>query len=136
MLTGKYRKMGGRLSEMGRFIPARTKSGKEIIVNGSLNTFRDDNRNLVIVILQDVTELKRNQDTIIKQNESLKSIAWLQSHELRRPLANILGFCNLFESDVELEISDVKKLTVALSESAKELDQVIHDIVEKTELKK
>jgi light-regulated signal transduction histidine kinase (bacteriophytochrome) len=91
---------------------------------------------MVIVILQDVTELKRNQDTIIAQNESLKSIAWLQSHALRRPLANILGFCNLFESDKEMSVSDVKQLFGALGESVREMDRVIHDIVEKTEEKK
>jgi light-regulated signal transduction histidine kinase (bacteriophytochrome) len=120
---------------MGRFIKARTKSGKEIIVNGSLNSFRDGNRNLVIVILQDVTELKMGQDTILKQNETFKSIAWLQSHELRRPLANILGLCNLFEYNVELADSEVKTIINALSESAKEMDHVIHDIVEKTQRK-
>ncbi|WP_375583951.1 PAS domain S-box protein [Cyclobacterium xiamenense] len=129
----RYRQSGAKLAQMGRFIPARTKSGEERIFNGSLNTFQDGDRKMTIVILQDVTQLKKNQETIIQQNENLRSIAWIQSHELRRPLSNILGLCSLFETDLIIEESEIRELTKALSKSAKEMDDLIYEIVKKTE---
>lgn len=132
-LVQKYRQRVGKLSQMGRYIPARTKSGKELYFNGSLNSFRDGERNLTIVILQNVTEFKKNQETILEQNKNLKSIAWIQSHELRRPLANILGFCSLLDATITLERSEIKEIAKAVSKSAKEMDQLIHEIVKKTE---
>jgi PAS domain S-box-containing protein len=45
----------------------------------------------------DVTERKISQEKILKQNESLRKIAHFQSHELRKPVASILGLMNVIK---------------------------------------
>jgi PAS domain S-box-containing protein len=78
---------------------------------------------------QDITERKNKELKILKQNETLRQIAWQQSHELRRPIANLLGLCNLLknyknetEDMKEKYIDDILKVT-------QELDKIIHKIV-------
>jgi PAS domain S-box-containing protein len=124
-----YMREGGKSMRMGRFLTALTKSGDEIIVDASLNTFFVNGKRFVIIILQDVTELKKRQDTIAKQNEKLREIARQQSHELRRPLANILGLCDLLQNyGNESEANKAKFIELMLI-SAKELDAIVHKIV-------
>ncbi len=120
------------VKKIGRFLPAITKNGKEIFVSATLNTFSVFSERFVIVILQDVTELKKRQDTILQQNKTLQEIAWLQSHELRRPVANILGLCDLLKN-YQNETEEMKnKYIDYMLQAAKELDEIIHRIVDKT----
>ncbi|WP_295672314.1 PAS domain S-box protein [uncultured Mucilaginibacter sp.] len=48
-------------------------------------------------ILRVLMENKRNQDNIKDQNKRLQEIASISSHEIRRPVATILGLVNLFD---------------------------------------
>jgi PAS domain S-box-containing protein len=77
-------------------------------------------------ILRVLMENKLNIDSIKKQNQMLQEIASISSHEIRRPVATILGLVNLLENPLNREIISHIDLT------AKELDIVIHTIVEKT----
>jgi len=82
-------------------------------------------------ILRVLMENKRNQDHIIDQNKRLQEIATISSHEIRRPVATILGLVNLFDHDY-INNSMNKEILAHLDSTAKELDSVIHTIVEKT----
>ena len=78
----------------------------------------------------DVTKRKQNEEKILKQNEALRKIAYLQSHELRRPVASILGLMQL----LRLEDNDPDSEVLTMMEKAVlELDQIIHQIVRNTE---
>jgi|JI9StandDraft_1071089.scaffolds.fasta_scaffold30774_2 PAS domain S-box-containing protein len=83
--------------------------------------------------VKNITESKKDQLKIISQNKKLKEIAWQQSHIVRKQVANILGLCHLFEVHKELSNEDKEKNISYIYKSAKELDRIIHEIVEKTE---
>jgi PAS domain S-box-containing protein len=131
--TDSFRMKGSRMSEMGRFLPALTKAGEEITVSASLNVFNDSGKSFVMVILQDVTEFKKTQDRIVKQNENLKSIAWTQSHELRKPLANMMGLCDLILEWNGADATEVKDYSKRLKRASVELDSIVREIVRKTD---
>ncbi len=129
-LQQEYLKKGDLLRNMGQYLPALIKRGTEIFVDASLNTFVADGKKYVIVILQDVTERKKQQDQILQKNKILEKIAWQQSHEVRRPVANILGLCDLLQN-YKNEPEDVKDKYIAyLLKATQELDEIIHKIVE------
>ena len=71
----------------------------------------------------DITELD-------KKNEQLKTIAFQQSHVVRRPLANILGIAHIL-SKMETD-AGIHNLVDMMTQSAEELDAVIKEIVDKT----
>ncbi|GAB4399086.1 MAG: hypothetical protein OHK0053_18690 [Microscillaceae bacterium] len=72
---------------------------------------------------------KKAQLKLIAQNEQLHSIAWQQSHKVRRPLATMLGLLNL----IKLEGESKPEYLEYLLSSAEELDHIIHEIVQMTE---
>jgi PAS domain S-box-containing protein len=61
---------------------------------------------------------------------ALRRIAWLQSHEVRRPLANILGLSSLLA--LEPETREAKRLQLLLRQEVECLDQILHQIVATT----
>jgi PAS domain S-box-containing protein len=82
----------------------------------------------VTVFVTDITERRNSEIKVIQQNERLQSIAWQQSHGVRRPVANILGLIELLKAD--LDVGTRQEYLSYLKESAHQLDHIIHEIVE------
>ena len=87
--------------------------------NGQIETF--------VLAVTDITDQKRKEIRIQKQNERLKEIAWQQSHEVRRPVATILGLMNLIK--VEEKKEDLLMYLSYLQHEVALLDDIIHKIV-------
>ena len=79
---------------------------------------------------RDITEQRKHEKEIEQQNKKLKDIAWLQSHKIRSPLANILGIVNLLKNASSVE--EKSELINLLSDSARELDEIVLAVSEKT----
>ncbi|HEY9003386.1 MAG TPA: PAS domain S-box protein [Mucilaginibacter sp.] len=78
----------------------------------------------MIGAMQDISTLK-------KQHERLIEIALINSHEIRKPIASILGLIQLFK-DIKNQNPD-KQLLQHLESATQELDDVIKRIINKTE---
>jgi light-regulated signal transduction histidine kinase (bacteriophytochrome) len=97
----------------------------------SLFPVYDSENNIVGISdnVKDITARKENELKILKQNETLQQIAWQQSHEVRRPVANILGMYNLLKDDQTATEEEKQKYLDYLLQATKELDKIIHKIV-------
>lgn len=73
----------------------------------------------------------KSEELLRIKNEKLTEIAFLQSHIVRKPVANVLGLLTLLKSNNPHDPS-YAELLAFLEVSAKELDSVIHQIVLKT----
>lgn len=82
-------------------------------------------------ILRTLIESKRNEEHLVDQTKRLQEIAAISSHNIRRPVATILGLVNLFDKK-NPENPMNKEIIDHLETTASELDDVIHVIVEKT----
>ncbi|CAM3967049.1 PAS domain S-box protein [Flavobacterium antarcticum] len=114
------------------YLFAAAKDGREVVIHVSMNTFVANEKRFVNLILQDVTELKKHQDTILLQNQALRSIAWQHSHEVRKPIANILGMYHLLKDDQNANEVDRQDYLDHLYASTEELDLIIHKIVKES----
>ncbi len=112
---------------------------EEEIANGQREFFEIilnpiyDNENDVIGVgcfARDITQRKKYENRIKEQVEKLKEISWIQSHEMRRPAANIIGLIELLKTSNNAE--EKGQLMHLLEESSKELDFLIKRIVEKS----
>lgn len=83
----------------------------------------------MVGVLKDITKLKEDANYIMQQNERLQEIARINSHSIRKPLANVLGIINTLKYS---EGDHTQELMKMLEESGEELDKVIRMIAEKT----
>lgn len=80
----------------------------------------------VSVNATDVTTRVEHEQTVHSQNQSLREIAFIQSHELRRPVASILGLIGLLQHNERLK--DIEELAL-MERAVNELDEKIHLVV-------
>lgn len=92
---------------------------------GSMNVY--PTKDGIAVYFVDITAQHNYLKMIESQNEKFREIAWSQSHEVRAPLANILGLTALFnfEDSSDLQNAELMRL---VSDSAKELDEIVKKI--------
>lgn len=84
-----------------------------------------------ISIQNNITARKEKEDKIRHQNEILKKIAWMGSHELRKPVASILGLIGLItETD---DLAEKEEAIQLMQHCTQELDQIIRSINQKIE---
>jgi len=97
-------------------------------VYGEYTPLFDDNNEFTgyIAVYNDISWLKEKEKEIIRQNDKLKEVAWLSSHEVRRPLANIIGLANMMK--VSPYMDEKLKILENLNQSAEELDKIVHTI--------
>ncbi|MCE3282385.1 MAG: hypothetical protein K0Q66_1122 [Chitinophagaceae bacterium] len=92
------------------------------------NPIHNEHRQVIGVscISRDITEQQEYLERIEKQNAQLKQIAWIQSHELRRPVANILGLVPCF--DLQGMSEQNAEVLRHLEASTMQLDEIIRKI--------
>jgi PAS domain S-box-containing protein len=86
-------------------------------------------------VQKDITERKRLLDILFAQNEMLKKIAWMQSHEIRKPVAQILGALELAKVTFDIEQqnqSDFEFIKI-LETAVGELDGIILEMARRAE---
>lgn len=106
----------------------RRRSGEVFYVEVRSDIIIFEGKQASLVIIYDITQEVNYIMAIESQNQQFREIAWMQSHSVRKPLANILSLTALL-SEKPMELPDIQLLTY-LSASANELDKSIKSINE------
>jgi PAS domain S-box-containing protein len=77
--------------------------------------------------MHDITQSKEKEQQILRQNERLMEVALINSHELRRPVATILGLVELFDK-TSIRDQENREIIEHLETTAAELDGVVRRI--------
>lgn len=80
---------------------------------------------------RDITEMLKTEEALLDQNERLRNIASLSSHELRRPVASMLGLMNIMDYE-NFSNPENEQIIKHLFTVTQEIDDVIRLIVNKT----
>lgn len=78
----------------------------------------------MIGAMQDMDEQKKHEQHLLSHNAQLKEIAWINSHQVRRPLSNIIGLINLIRDSVD-QNDEILQFIDLLAVSSKELDDAV-----------
>jgi PAS domain S-box-containing protein len=89
----------------------------------------------LIIATEDITERKLTElergkmtEDIFQRNQDLEQFANIISHNLRSPVANIIGLSNLILETDNLNKKDHEKIISGLAFSTKKLDEIIIDL--------
>ena len=98
----------------------------------SFTPVKDDQGNIISVAntVTNINEQKQQVVEITAQNQSLLNIAYIQSHEYRKPVASILGLMNVIKAS---NYKASKKCLIMMEKAVKELDEKIRNVVNCTE---
>lgn len=86
----------------------------------------------VIMVIADISEEVALENRIRLSERRLDEIAFINAHEVRAPLASILGLLNLLDFE-EVDLNN-KQILNYLRKSASELEAIIHKVSESTYL--
>lgn len=109
-------------------VHCHNKFGTKFWVSGEYTPLFDDKNNFsgYIAVYNDITGLKEKGNDTARQNQKLKEVAWLSSHEVRRPIANIIGLVNMMKAAQYMD--EKVKILENINSSAEELDRIVHTI--------
>lgn len=112
-----------------------TRSGRLKWVHQEVLLVTDEQGNVVKIegTIQDITASRQAMDQIKKQNDTLREIAWLQSHSIRAPLTRIMSLIYL-SKELDGGGKSPDEIMDLIMDSAQELDDVIAQITVKTNL--
>jgi PAS domain S-box-containing protein len=121
---------------------ARHKLGNWLWLEGTaLNLVKAPGVNGIVMNFRDVTQRKHSEDErttlvaqLIEQNNNLRQFSFIASHNLRGPVASMLGLLNLIKpAHLNDEIAEIFGM---LQKSAVNLDTVIKDLAHILELRR
>jgi signal transduction histidine kinase len=92
----------------------------------SNRSMTDLNRDLEKLIAEKTVELRRTNEELVKHNNELLQFSYTVSHNLRGPVARVLGLATLVQS--EQEITQAKQWISLIGKTASELDAIIKDL--------
>lgn len=120
--------------EVFKIVRSEEVEGRVIFEEISFNPILDNKNRQVVGVscfAHDITKQYLYTQMIEKQNEQLKQIAWIQSHELRAPVANILGLVPLFNKKNLADPVNLKVLSF-MEDATIRLDEIVRRIIEQT----
>jgi PAS domain S-box-containing protein len=101
--------------------------GKQWISAAYTPLYNDVGRYTGYISVQNiVTARKEREEQINAQNKILQEVAWLSSHEIRRPVASILGLTYLYQNSDQLTEKD--EILNMIDQCANDLDSIVHNI--------
>jgi PAS domain S-box-containing protein len=110
-----------------REVSMKSLKGKPLVVEVILKKIIVNDKPHISVYMVDQTEKREFQRRIIEQNKRLKEFAFLTSHKLRQPLANIMGLIELVKSESQSQ-KDVTITFETLRLLTGQLDGVVHEM--------
>lgn len=93
----------------------------------SLNLMTDQLEQNIIEIKKSEAERDKMIDDLMQRNKDLEQFAYIISHNLRAPVANIYGFAEILKEENNTE-ADRKQYVNSLTECVIKLDDVIRDL--------
>lgn len=100
--------------------------------NVSVSAIRKEEKRVAALLLQlqDITELKRIEGDLQRNNDDLEQFVYIASHDLREPLTSVAGFASLLKKRYYETFDDeARHFLGEILDSAKRMEQKIDDLL-------
>ncbi len=122
---------------LGRDLFATRSDGSEFPVEIGLTPLDSDDGRFVVATVSDLTKRKRveremqeSHEHLLRLNEELSGFSYSVSHDLKSPLASIVGLIDLAQRDAEEgDLEAVRETLNRMRERGKHLGELVDDIL-------
>jgi len=134
-IAGIHRYRGGGqpvlVGERATAVPAITKSGEHRDVSLSLTDVSPSGsiRQYVLAIIRDITAHLRAERELAAANDTMREFMATASHDLRTPLASVLGFGKLLIDDAANSASERRQFAEAIVRGAEGAARLVDDLL-------
>lgn len=97
-----------------------------ILIEEQQQKLQTYNFELESLVVEKSAELIKANEELIKSNNELRQFSFTVSHNLRGPVARLLGLTNLVK--LSKDEQEITQLTEFINQSASELDSILHDL--------
>ena len=113
------------------------KNGTEFSVEISLSPIHLKNRTLISAAIRDVSdkkkvelEIEKQNKRLLQQNKELEQFTYLTSHDLQEPLQSLINFSSLLKSEYEKEVGEVGNQYIDfISKSSSRLQELVKGLM-------
>ena len=99
------------------------------IIQNQSTKLSQHNEKLGMLVQEKSTELIKANEELVKHNGELRQFSYTVSHNLRAPVARLLGLTTLLEGETHKNLSeDTKKIIAHIRDSSQEFDVIIRDL--------
>lgn len=107
-----------------------TKTGLNLPVSCSISFLYDKNgnKNGILYIAKDITKIKRTEEDLRNKNSEMDTFIYKAAHDLKGPVASILGITNVVSLDVKDKMA--LKYFSMIHECSEKLDKVLVNLRE------
>jgi PAS domain S-box-containing protein len=95
--------------------------------------FQNDRSSSIFVAAQDITERKTAELNLVTSNRELETFIYKASHDIRGPLASIMGLVNVSRLELRDELS--QKYLGMIGQAATKLDYTLSELVKAMKIK-
>ncbi len=110
----------------------QTKTGVKLTVEIKSSFICYKGKNAKVIVANDITERIAYLNALEQHNIKLQEISWMQSHDIRAPLARLMGLVSLLNNKSTQTEIDERVIINYITQSADELDGKIKEIVKKS----
>lgn len=111
-------------------------SGETKWLNGRAQPIKQDDGSIIWqTVILDVTALKQKEISVLELSQTLETYASKHSHELREPIAQLIGLLNLIEDKFDDKENKDLLYIKQLLQTTEKLDKVVRDMAKDLDLK-
>lgn len=110
------------------------KNGRYFWANLTISMVHDDGGQpqYVIGIIQDINDKKQFEENLRAKNEELNTFIYRASHDLRGPIASLLGLAKVAQYEVNDEAS--RNIIEKVAKTAERLDEILTSLIDITKI--